>query len=284
MTEILTVRNLCKHYPAFELHDVSFSIRASSIMGLIGRNGAGKTTTIKSILRLVRPDGGSVEFLGQPVDDDAAALRREAGYVSGDLCYYPRKRLSQLTAVTRSFYSAWDSARYEALLRRFSLDDSKRVCELSTGMKVKYQLACALSHGAKLLILDEPTSGLDPVSRDDLLDLLRSLCEQDGVSILFSTHITSDLDACADDVTYLQNGTVAQSVSLAGFTAPWKKLTGPETALAPALRGALRGLRVHRGEFEALYPSDLPCPAGCREELADLQTVMVYLEREVETV
>lgn len=283
MTEILTVRNLCKNYPAFELHDVSFSIRASSIMGLIGRNGAGKTT-IKSILRLVRPDGGSVEFLGQPVDDDAAALRREAGYVSGDLCYYPRKRLSQLTAVTRSFYSAWDSARYEALLRRFSLDDSKRVCELSAGMKVKYQLACALSHGAKLLILDEPTSGLDPVSRDDLLDLLRSLCEQDGVSILFSTHITSDLDACADDVTYLQNGTVAQSVSLAGFTAPWKKLTGPETALAPALRGALRGLRVHRGEFEALYPSDLPCPAGCREELADLQTVMVYLEREVETV
>ncbi len=284
MAEILTVRNLCKHYPAFELHDVSFSIRASSIMGLIGRNGAGKTTTIKSILRLVRPDGGSVEFLGQPVDDDAAALRREAGYVSGDLCYYPRKRLSQLAAVTRSFYSAWDSARYEALLRRFSLDDSKRVCELSAGMKVKYQLACALSHGAKLLILDEPTSGLDPVSRDDLLDLLRSLCEQDGVSILFSTHITSDLDACADDVTYLQNGTVAQSVSLAGFTAPWKKLTGPETALAPALRGALRGLRVHRGEFEALYPSDLPCPAGCREELADLQTVMVYLEREVETV
>lgn len=284
MTEILTVRNLCKHYPTFELHDVSFSIRASSIMGLIGRNGAGKTTTIKSILRLVRPDGGSVEFLGQPVDDDAAALRREAGYVSGDLCYYPRKRLSQLTAVTRSFYSAWDSARYEALLRRFSLDDSKRVCELSAGMKVKYQLACALSHGAKLLILDEPTSGLDPVSRDDLLDLLRSLCEQDGVSILFSTHITSDLDACADGVTYLQNGTVAQSVSLAGFTAPWKKLTGPETALAPALRGALRGLRVHRGEFEALYPSDLPCPAGCREELADLQTVMVYLEREVETV
>ena len=284
MTEILTVRNLCKHYPAFELHNVSFSIRASSIMGLIGRNGAGKTTTIKSILRLVRPDGGSVEFLGQPVDNDAAALRREAGYVSGDLCYYPRKRLSQLTAVTRSFYSAWDSARYEALLRRFSLDDSKRVCELSAGMKVKYQLACALSHGAKLLILDEPTSGLDPVSRDDLLDLLRSLCEQDGVSILFSTHITSDLDACADDVTYLQNGTVAASCPLAEFTAPWKKLTGPEASLSPELKKTLRGLRVHRGEFEGLFPSALACPSGCREEAADLQSVMVFLEREVERV
>lgn len=282
MAEILTVRNLCKNYPAFELHDVSFSIRASSIMGLIGRNGAGKTTTIKSILRLVRPDGGSVEFLGQPVDDDAAALRREAGYVSGDLCYYPRKRLSQLTAVTRSFYSAWDSARYEALLRRFSLDDSKRVCELSAGMKVKYQLACALSHGAKLLILDEPTSGLDPVSRDDLLDLLRSLCEQDGVSILFSTHITSDLDACADDVTYLQNGAVAASCPLSEFTAPWKKLTGPEASLTPELRKTLRGLRAHCGKFEGLFPSALACPSGCREEAADLQSVMVFLEREVE--
>lgn len=149
MAEILTVRNLCKNYPAFELHDVSFSIRASSIMGLIGRNGAGKTTTIKSILRLVRPDGGSVEFLGQPVDDDAAALRREAGYVSGDLCYYPRKRLSQLTAVTRSFYSAWDSARYEALLRGFRWMTASACASCPAGMKVKYQLACALSHRGK---------------------------------------------------------------------------------------------------------------------------------------
>ena len=279
---ILRTEGLCKTYPAFYLHDVSFSIEEGRVMGLIGRNGAGKTTTIKSLLRLIRPDGGLVEFLGKPVDENAAALRRAAGYVSGDLCYYPRKKLSQLTAVTKSFYESWDDARYETLLKRFSLNDTKRVCELSAGMKVKYQLACALSHGARLLILDEPTSGLDPVSRDDLLDLLRTLCEKDGVSVLFSTHITSDLDACADDVTYLQNGTVAASCRLADFTAPWKKLTGPETALIPELKDSLRGLRIHRGEFEALYPSGLPCPAGCREEAADLQTVMVFLEREVQ--
>ena len=279
---ILRTENLCKTYPAFSLHDVSFSIGEGRVMGLIGRNGAGKTTTIKALLRLIRPDGGLVEFLGTPVDENAAELRRAAGYVSGDLCYYPRKRLSQLTAVTKSFYESWDAARYETLLKRFSLDEAKRVCELSAGMKVKYQLACALSHGARLLILDEPTSGLDPVSRDDLLDLLRTLCEKDGVSVLFSTHITSDLDACADDVTYLQNGTVAASCRLADFTAPWKKLTGPESALIPALKESLRGLRVHRGEFEALYPSNVPCPAGCREEAADLQTVMVFLEREVQ--
>mgnify|MGYP002516181545 FL=1 len=279
---ILRTEGLCKQYPAFRLHDVSFSIEEGRIMGLIGRNGAGKTTTIKAMLRLIRPDGGITKFLGEPVDDDAAALRRAAGYVSGDLCYYPRKTLAQLTAVTKSFYADWDDARYASLLTRFSLVDTKRVCELSAGMKVKYQLACALSHGARLLILDEPTSGLDPVSRDDLLELLRTLCEKDGVSVLFSTHITSDLDACADDVTYLQRGTVAASCRLADFTAPWKTLMGAETSLTPELKAHLRGLRVHRGEFEALYPSDAPCPVGCREEAADLQTVMVFLEREVQ--
>ena len=279
---ILRIQNLCKNYPAFRLHDVSFSIEEGRVMGLIGRNGAGKTTTIKSVLRLIRPSSGSIEFLGKPVAGDTSELRREAGYVSGDLCYYPRKRLSQLSSVTKSFYPTWDDARYNALLRRFSLDETKRVCELSAGMKVKYQLACALSHGAKLLILDEPTSGLDPVSRDDLLELLRTLCEKDGVSILFSTHITSDLDACADDVTYLQNGTVAASCRLSDFTAPWRKLTGPDAALTPELRSTLRGLRSHRGEFEALISAGVPCPAGCRMEAADLQTVMVFLEREVQ--
>lgn len=278
---VLSIDGLSKRYPSFSLHDVSFSIGEGRVMGLIGRNGAGKTTTIKSILRLVRPDSGRVEFLGQPLDGDASALRRQAGYVSGDLCYYPRKKLSLLTAVTKTFYPSWDDKAYHALLRRFSLSEEKRVCELSAGMKVKYQLACALSHGARLLILDEPTSGLDPVSRDDLLELLRTLCEQDGVSVLFSTHITSDLDACADDVTYLQNGAVAASCQLPAFTAPWKKLTGEEAALTPAVRAQLRGLRVHRGAFEGLFPSGAACPSGCRAEAADLQTVMVYLEREV---
>ena len=164
---ILRVDGLSKRYPAFCLRDVSFSIEEGRVMGLIGRNGAGKTPTIKSILRLVRPDGGTVQFLGKPLDLDASALRREAGYVSGALCYYPRKRLSQLTAVTKSFYPSWDDKKYEALLHRFSLDETKRVCELSAGMKVKYQLAAAMPHRAELLILDEATSNVD--TRTELL-------------------------------------------------------------------------------------------------------------------
>ena len=119
------------------------------------------------------------------------------------------------------------------------------------------------------------------MSRDDLLDLLRTLCEKDGVSILFSTHITTDLDACADDVTYLQNGAVAASCPLSEFTAPWKKLTGPEASLTPELKDAAR-CSCPSGRVEGLFPSALACPSGCREEAADLQSVMVFLEREVE--
>ena len=279
---ILKVEGLCKAYPEFALRDVSFSMESGSVMGFIGRNGAGKTTTLKSLLHLVHPDAGRITLLGKDMDRDEQEIRRSIGFVSGGLSYYPRKRLCQITDATRRFYPTWDEKMYRSCLERFRLSEDKRTSELSEGMKVKYQLALAMSHGAKLLILDEPTSGLDPVSRDDLLDLFLTLAEEDGVSILFSTHITTDLDACADDVTYLQNGTVAASCPLSEFTAPWKKLTGPEASLTPELRKTLRGLRAHCGKFEGLFPSALACPSGCREEAADLQSAMVFLEREVE--
>ena len=139
----------------------------------------------------------------------------------------------------------------------------------------EYYVDCDWDETKALSLLSDAASAGESVS-------LRTLCEKDGVSILFSTHITTDLDACADDVTYLQNGAVAASCPLVEFTAPWKKLTGPEASLSPELRKTLRGLRVHRGEFEGLFPSALACPSGCREEAADLQSVMVFLEREVE--
>ena len=139
----------------------------------------------------------------------------------------------------------------------------------------KYYVDCDWDETKALSLLSDAASAGEGVS-------LRTLCEKDGVSILFSTHITTDLDACADDVTYLQNGAVAASCPLSEFTAPLKKLTGPEASLSPELKKTLRGLRVHRGEFEGLFPSALACPSGCREEAADLQSVMVFLEREVE--
>lgn len=283
MTQALRIEGLCKQYPTFALRDVSFTMQAGTIMGLIGRNGAGKTTTLKSMLHLVRPDAGRVEILGMDMDTQEQEIRCKLGFVSGGLSYYPRKRLSQITAATRRFYPDWDEARYQSLLSRFALWEEKRTSELSEGMKVKYQLALAMSHGAQLLILDEPTSGLDPVSRDVLLELFLSLCEEEGVSILFSTHIISDLEACADAITYIQNGRVFSSTTKEELLRRYVLVEGAQERLTPQLDAALLGKKQHHGTFSGLLCADSAALAeGCAVSAAGLEQVMVYLEREAE--
>lgn len=282
VTQALRIEGLCKQYPTFALRDVSFTMQAGTIMGLIGRNGAGKTTTLKSMLHLVRPDAGRVEILGMDMDTQEQEIRCKLGFVSGGLCYYPRKRLSQITAATRRFYPDWDEGRYQSLLSRFALREEKRTSELSEGMKVKYQLALAMSHGAQLLILDEPTSGLDPVSRDELLELFLSLCEE-GVSILFSTHIISDLEACADAITYIQNGRVFSSTTKEALLRRYVLVEGTQERLTPQLDAKLLGKKQHHGTFSGLLCTDsTPLAAGCAVSAAGLEQIMVYLEREAE--
>lgn len=210
MANVLEVKNLTKKYPKFTLDGVSFSIEEGAIMGLIGRNGAGKTTTIKSILGLVHPDGGEVEVCGLDFKTNESKIKQQIGYTSGAVGYYPTKKLSQITAITRTFYENWDDEAYEKYMKVFKLDPDKKPKELSEGMKVKYLLAVALSHGAKLLILDEPTSGLDPVSRDELLTIFEKLAAK-GTTILFSTHITTDLEKCASHITYIKGGKIVGS-------------------------------------------------------------------------
>lgn len=228
MDALLKIERLCKRYPGFALEDVSFSLAAGRIMGLIGKNGAGKSTTLKATLNLVRPQSGSVTIFGQDFYRHEKECRQRVGVVFGGIDFYPLKRLSAITAVTRRFYADWDDAQYRTYLRRFALDESRKFKELSNGMKVKYLLALALSHRAELLILDEPTSGLDPVSREELTRIFRHIVKTEGCAILFSTHITSDLDRCADDITYIQNGRVLQSADRETFLRSFGHLKTPE--------------------------------------------------------
>ncbi len=216
MNEVLQIKNLSKEYPAFHLDNVSFSIEKGHIMGFIGRNGAGKTTTLKSILHLVHPSSGEVSFFSLDANENEKAIKQKIGYASGTLVCYRKKKIREIAAITSSFYDDWDSSQWAFYLKEFALDDTKCPQELSEGMKVKLNLALALSHHAELLILDEPTSGLDPVSRDELLDLFLDLASQ-GVTILFSTHIITDLEKCADDITYIQKGKILFSSTLKDF-------------------------------------------------------------------
>lgn len=216
MSRVLEVRELCKSYPKFELGPVSFSVEAGSIMGFIGRNGAGKTTTLKSILNIVHPDAGSICYFGREFAGQEREVKQRIGYAGGAVDYYPRKKIADLLAITRRFYDNWDEAANRKYMDAFSLDPAKTPRELSQGMKVKLNLAIAMSHRAELLILDEPTSGLDPVSREELLDIFGFLRDA-GAAILFSTHITSDLDKCADHITYIQKGKLVASEPMGDF-------------------------------------------------------------------
>lgn len=217
MEKILEISHLYKEYPTFRLEDVSFAVGKGRIMGFIGRNGAGKTTTLKSILNLVHKSSGEIRYFGLDMEKNEDEIKRRVGFAGGAVDYYRRKKIRQIIEVTKSFYSSWDDELYRKYMKFFSLDEEKTPAQLSEGMKVKLNLTIALSHGAELLILDEPTSGLDPVSREELLDVFTYLAKEKGVAILFSTHITSDLDKCADDITYIKGGKILSTGEKAAF-------------------------------------------------------------------
>ena len=238
---ICEVRHLYKEYPSFSLRDVSFSLEAGSITGFIGRNGAGKTTTIKSMLNLVHPNGGEVAFFGKAFAGNEAEIKQRIGYSTGTVNWYPRKKLGEIAAVVKRFYTGWDEDAYQKYLAFFALDENKTPSQMSEGMKVKCNLLLALSHHAEVMLLDEPTSGLDPFSRDELLSVFASL-KQDGVAVFFSTHILSDMEKCADDILYIRHGEIAASMPKADFLG---KYAAPGETLEDAV------LRMERGDLRA---------------------------------
>lgn len=273
-TPLLRVAGLRKRYPSFELRDVSLGVPAGRIVGFVGRNGAGKTTTLRCVTGAALPDGGSVEVLGRSAEGDWARARGLMGIVLGGALYYETKTLAAIAGVSSRIFDSWDARTFDALARRFSLDTGKRVRELSQGMRVKFALALALSHGARLLVLDEPTSGLDPLSRDELLDLLLDLVSEGGRGVLFSTHITSDLDKCADDIVHIRRGRVEAFCPLAEYRARYRLVGAEEARRAGA--EVLGTRRTAAGET-ALVPS-----AAGIGRTADLEEIMTHLDREDE--
>jgi len=280
MEKILVVENLCKEYPKFKLNNVSFSMDKGSIMGFIGRNGAGKTTTLKCLLNLVHEDSGKIQFFGLNFNNSEKEIKQRIGYAAGGINYYQRKKIKDIIAITKSFYPNWDDNLYHSYLKRFSLDEEKKLIELSEGMKVKFNLAIALSHHAELLILDEPTSGLDPVSRDDLLEVFLDLAK-DGVSILFSTHITSDLDKCADSITYIQNGEIIASDKITNFVNSYRLLNVTSTISEEQRKAFIGVSRNKDGSTALIKESDSNKFKEFSLAIPDLQTIMIHFEKEV---
>ena len=274
----LTVQGLCKNYPAFKLENVSFSLVPGTITGFIGRNGAGKTTTINSMLSFVRPDAGEISFFGMAYPENDREIKEKIGFVSAGMTYYTRKKLKAITAVTKTFYPDWDDAAYRKWMSTFGLEEEKTPAELSNGMKIKYALALALSHGAELLILDEPTSGLDPVSREELVEVFLKL-KDEGKTVFFSTHITSDLEKCADRILFLQQGRLKADDTLEGFRDAWR-IAECGTEIPAALQEAACGRCRIRDRYTVLIRKEDAAAFEARE--ATLEEIMIHLEKEAE--
>ena len=277
---ILQVENLSKTYPTFKLDNVSFSLEKGYIMGFIGRNGAGKTTTLKSMLRFVHPDCGKVSINGFDIEKDEFAVKNSIGFVSGLDGFYNSKKIKQVTDITKKFFSNWSDETYKNLLEKFNLDENKFIKNLSAGMKVKYQLAIAMSHDARLLILDEPTSGLDPVSRDELVILFQDYVADGEHSILFSTHVISDLEKCADYITYIKKGKILDSCDVVSFKDKYLLVNGKKEDLTDELKSKVIGVHEHNFGFEGMIlKSDKDLFTKCEITQPSMGEIMVHTER-----
>jgi ABC-2 type transport system ATP-binding protein len=280
MSNILEARGLCKDYGSFTLRDVSFDVPSGYIMGFVGPNGAGKTTTIKLILGMISADGGSVRLFG---GDDGLEQNTRIGIVMDSPPYVDEWRICDVQSAISPFYKDWDRAVFAGYLDKFGLEPKKKVKDLSRGMKIKLQIAAALSRGAELLILDEPTSGLDPVARDEICGLLRAFVSDECKSVLFSTHITSDLDKTADYITFIQNGEIVFTGAKDELLEKYVRVAGGLGELDDAQRELVIGYREYGTGFEGMVEaSDIDkLPSGVLTEEISLDDIIIFMNKGV---
>lgn len=204
----LEIKGLRKEYSDFVLEGMDLTIERGKIMGLVGENGAGKTTAMKAMLGIIKADGGTVRFFGNELSGGYSGNKKDIGVVLGEVNFYETMTPEQVGKVCGGIYKNWDEKRFKDSLGRMNVAMNKKIKDFSKGMRIKLALATALSHQAKILILDEPTSGLDPVAREEILDEFKAFTANGGGAILLSSHITSDLEKIADDITFIHKGKV----------------------------------------------------------------------------
>ena len=279
----LEVKNLRKKYDKFELKGVSFTLEAGLIMGFIGPNGAGKTTTIKAILNQVRKDAGEIFLWGKDSVKHEIELKNRIGVVLDEGHFYGHLSLKRMKELIAPFYKTWDEREYRRRIADFQLDEGKKISELSKGMRMKYAIALALSHGADLLIMDEPTSGLDPMVREELLDLLRRVIQDENKAVFFSTHITSDLDKVADRIALLSDGRLLFDKTKDELMDAHAVVKGPLSLLNGPVEALFIGIRKSDYGFEALTADRAAARKLLGEqavfERASVEDLMLYYVR-----
>lgn len=282
MSNAIEIKNVTKRFKEFTLNDVSFELPKGYIMGLIGPNGAGKTTTIKLILNMLKRDSGTIKVLGLDNIDDESKVKEEVAVVFDQPYYIDEWNLNDVEKAVGMFYKKWDGKVFDSYLKRFGFSRSKKVKDLSRGMKMKLMIAVAFSHNAKVLILDEPTGGLDPVARDEFIDLLGEYIQDGERSVIFSTHITSDLEKIADYITFIRKGKIIYTGTKDELLEKYCIIKGGNDDIILSDKKNIIGLREHSTGFEGLI--DVENLRGFSThvitEKATLDDIVVYMNKE----
>ena len=252
MNYLLEVKNLRKEYPGFTLKNISFILEKGYIMGFIGPNGAGKSTTIKLIMNLLKRDGGEIKVFGKDNIRDEVSIKERIGFVYDENYFYEELTVSEMKRIIAPFYQKWDETLFWHYAKTFELPLKKKIKTLSKGMKMKFSLALALSHQADFIIMDEPTSGLDPVFRSEILEILAEIMQDENKGVLFSTHITSDLDKIADYITFIHQGEIVFTGPKDDLVETYGIVKGPKALLTRERQKEFIGLRENEFGFEAL--------------------------------
>lgn len=255
MNNAIEIQRLCKNYKDFSLNNISFTLPMGYIMGFVGQNGAGKTTTIRLILNMINRESGEIKIFGLDNVQDEQKIKQDIAVVLDDTYFVDSWKVREVERAIKSFYSNWSSKLFSQYVSDFHLSMDKKVKELSRGMKMKLMLAVAMSHEAKLLILDEPTSGLDPVARNELLEILGKYIADGQKSILFSTHITSDLEKIADYITLIDHGDIFYSGTKDDLLESFYIVRGGPHDLTDSLKKKIIGLTTNIVGFAGLLPT-----------------------------
>lgn len=279
MERILEVKNISKEFDNFNLKNITFDLEKGNIMGLVGKNGSGKTTTIKLILGMLKRNSGYVNIFDKNIDENEIYIKQQIGVVFDTNYFIDDWSFKDVEKLFEIFYTNWNHDNFLKLVNKFNLQDRK-VSELSKGMQMKLMLACALSYDAKLLILDEPTSGLDPVSRNELLEIITEYVRDKEHSVIFSTHITSDLEKVADSITFINEGNLVYTGSKNDLLQKYRVINGNLDELSLEMKNKLIGISKNLVVFEGLISiEDLDLFKEFSSRNASIDDIVIFISK-----
>lgn len=279
----IEIRNLSKTLDGFTLSIDKLDIKKGFITGFIGPNGSGKTTTIKLIMNMLNKDNGTIKVFDREYKIDDLYIKETIGYVGDISGYMKEAKLKDIKKNIALFYKNWDESLYKYYLNKFNIDENKIYKELSKGQQKKFELIMALCHHPKLIIMDEPTANLDPIVRNEFIEVLQEHIEKDGVTVFYSTHITSDLDKVGDYLVFIYNGKIILNGDKESILESHRIIRGSKDLLDDDTKKAFISYKESSFGFEGLTSNHKVAYEIFGEEVvydkANLEDILMYYTR-----